>query len=167
MLGGSRMLLKSLLLFVGFAAAIYLGLIRNRRWLVAHFSRRARTAHFAVCLAVAGAAAAATVHQLGDELLCPAGYADPDLDRTRTTSGKTGLKIVCRSADGHIGNGSVAAGLFALLGVAVLAFAGASAIWRRFGPPAPPAPMLAADAPTDKRERRRERKRAQRRGPDT
>jgi hypothetical protein len=161
------MILKSLLLFVGCAAAVYLGLVRNRRWRVRHLARRARTAHFVVCLALAGGAAGVTALLLQDEILCPAGYGEPDVQQTRTSSGKGGFKVVCRSGDGHGLDGSLLAGLFALAGVAVIAFAGASAIWRRFGPPAPPEPApstLPLLAPTDRRDRRRERKRAQHRG---
>ncbi len=163
------MIVKSLLLFAGFAAAVYLGLIRNRRWLAGHLPPRARAAHFAVCLAIAAGAAFAAVHLLQDQILCPAGYADPDLEHARMSSGKGGIKIVCHAGDGHDTDGSVLAGLLALLGVAALVFAGASAVWRSFGPPAPAEPRPPAggsDAPTDKRERRRERKRAQHRKRD-
>jgi hypothetical protein len=114
-------------------------------------------------------AACAAVYLLRDELLCPAGHADPDPQHARMSSGKGGIKIVCRSGDGHAADGSVFAGLFALLGVAALAFAGTSAISRSLGPPAPPPAASSPDgsgAPSDKRARRRERKQAQHRQRD-
>ncbi len=161
------MIVKSLLVLAGFIAAVYFGLIRHRGWHADHLPRRARRAHFMVCLAAAAIAACAAVYLLQDELLCPAGYADPDPQHARMSSGKGGIKIACRSDDGHTADGSVFPGLFALLGVAVLAFAGTSAIWRALGPPPParpPAPAASSPdlsgAPTDKRERRRKRKRA-------
>ncbi|HSK00049.1 MAG TPA: hypothetical protein VK932_02365 [Kofleriaceae bacterium] len=163
------MIVKSLLVLAGFLAAVYFGLIRSRGWHADHLPRRARRAHFMVCLAAAMVAAAAAVYLLRDELLCPAGYADPDPQHARMSSGKGGIKIVCFSGDGDTADGSVFAGLFALLGVAVLAFAGSSAIWRSFGPPAPPPAAPSPDlsgAPSDRRERRRERKRAQHRKRD-
>lgn len=171
------MIVKSLLALAGFIAAVYFGLIRNRGWHAGHLPRRARRAHFMVCLAAAAVAAGAAVYLLQDELLCPAGYADPDPAHARMSSGKGGIKIACRSSDGHTADGSVFPGLFALLGVAVLAFAGTSAIWRALGPPPParppvrpPAPDPASPdpsgAPTDRRDRRRKRKRAGRRERD-
>jgi hypothetical protein len=160
---------RSLLALAGLLAAVYFGLIRHRGWRAAHLPSRARRAHFMVCIAAAIVAAAAAVYLLRDELLCPAGYADPDPQHARMSSGKGGIKIVCRSGAGHAADGSVFPGLFALLGTAALAFAGASAIWRAFGPPAPPPGAPSPDpsgGPSDKRERRRERKRAQHRGRD-
>jgi hypothetical protein len=159
-------LFRSLPLLVGSAAAIYLFLIRDRRWRVAHYASRARAVHLGVCLVLAAAAAGTLVYTLDDELACPRGYGDPDLTPTRSGS-KGAVKIVCRSEDGHVVDGSLFALLFALLGAGALVFAGTSAILRGFGPPAPPprpgqAPGV--DAPTDKRDRRRERKRAAHRG---
>ena len=110
-----------------------------------------------------------TVVVLRDEITCPAGYSYPDLRSTKTSSGKGGVKLVCRDAEGHEQDGSVFAGLFALLGAAVIGFAGSSAIWRSFGPRAPLAPPVPAagsadlETPTDRRERRKERKRAEHR----
>jgi hypothetical protein len=161
------MIVKSLLALAGFLAAVYFGLIRHRGWHAGHLPSRARRAHFAICLAAAMVVAGAAVYLLRDELLCPAGHADPDPQHARMSSGKGGIKIACRSAAGHAADGSVIPGLFALLGTAVLAFAGTSAIWRAFGPPAPPPAAPSPDptgAPSDRRERRRERKRAQHRG---
>lgn len=160
-------LFRSLPLLVGCAAAVYLCLIRDRRWRVAHYSGRARAVHLAVCLALAAAAACALVYALEGELACPRGYGDPDLTPTRSGS-KGAVKIVCRSEDGHVMDGSLFAPLFALIGVGALVFAGASAALRGFGPPAlpapPPAPAPGVGVPTDKRDRRRERKRAEHRG---
>ena len=155
------MILKTLLLFLGLAAAVYVCLIRDRGWRAAHFSRRARTAYFAICISIAGGAAGALALELEDEIQCPAGYGEPELRAARLSTGKGGSKVRCHDGEGHTKDGSWFAGLFAVLGMAVLAFAGASAVWRMFGPPTPPAePTLPVPgAPTDKRERRRERKR--------
>lgn len=162
-------LLKSLLVFAGFVAAVYIGLIRYRGWHARHYAPRARRTHFAVCLATGAVFGLGTVVVLRDQIACPAGHGSPDLQSTKTTSGKSGVKLVCFDAAGHPQDGSVFAGLFALLGAAVIGFAGSSAIWRSFGPPAPLAPAGPAPgavdfgAPTDRRERRKERKRAEHR----
>jgi hypothetical protein len=160
------MFLRTPLLAAGFAAAVFVCLIWHRGWWAAHFSRRARAAYFAICLAVAGGAAGAFGFRFDDEIMCPAGSEGPDLRPARSSGGKGAVKVVCRDEAGRETAGSMFAGLFAVLGVGVLAFAGASGVWRMLGPPAPPAPPLppassyASGTPTDRRERRRERKRA-------
>jgi hypothetical protein len=160
------MLLRTPLLAAGFAAAVYVCLIWNRGWWVAHFSRRARAAYFAICLAVAGGAAGAFGFRFDDVIMCPVGAQAPELRQTRSSGGKGAVTVVCHHEEGRVVDGSMFAGLFAVLGVGVLAFAGASGVWRMLGPPAPPAPPapplppFASGTPTDRRERRRERKRA-------
>lgn len=153
---------KSLPMFVGCAAAIYFCLIRDRRWRVAHYAERARTTHHLICLTAAAAAACFLVYLLRDAISCPPGYEDPELQHTRGTGGKGGIKIVCHD-DGHTKDGSLFAGLFALAGAGVLAFAGTSAVLRGLGPPAPAPPLpRGTGTPTDKRDRRRRRKREHR-----
>jgi hypothetical protein len=156
-------LLRALPLLVGCAAAIYLCLIRDRRWRVAHYAPRGRSAHFWVCFLFAAAVAGTAVFALLDEIACPGDRGTADLMSAR--SGRKGaVRVICRAEDGRSTDGSFFAPIFALLGAGALAFAGASAVLRRFGPPAPPDPPLATiAAPRDRREHRRERKQAEHR----
>jgi hypothetical protein len=159
---------KTLPLFLGCAAAVYFGLIRDRGWRVEHFSSRARTAHHAICLTLAVVVACLLIDRFQDEILCPRGHGDPEWRATSAGGGKRGNKIVCHD-DGHTADGSFFAGLFAFVGSGALVFASISAVVRSFGPPAPPAPKpppppLGSGTPTDRRERRRSRKREQHRG---
>lgn len=158
-------MLKALLLFVGFVALVYVTLVRNRAWHIDHYEPAARRVHFTVCLGLAVVLASATSYLLRDEILCARGERYRELVRTETQTGKGGLGIECRTEDDTPTRGSVFSGVIAWLGVAVLGFAGASAIGRRFGPPAPPPPAPEAprlDPPTDKRDRRRQRNRDRR-----
>ena len=156
---------RSLPLFVLCAAAIYFGLIRDRRWRVGHYSKRGRAAHYWICLGFAAAVTCAIVYPLGDEIACPQGGA-AELAHTHS-NGKGGVTIRCRSTEGRTTDGSLFALLFALFGVGAFAFTGASAVLRGFGPPAPPPPpppSAMVEVPRDRRERRRERKRSQHHG---
>lgn len=158
-------MLKTLLLLVGFVAVAYVALVRNRGWHVGHYTPAARRAHFIVCIGLAVALASATVYLLRDAIVCPHGATYRDAVSTKTRAGKWGVAIECRVENGIVIRGSTFSGVIAWLGVLVLGFAGSSALWRRFGPPASPEPapeppQLAA--PTDRRERRQQRKREQR-----
>jgi hypothetical protein len=153
--------LRSLPLFVSCAAVVYLCLIRDRRWRVAHYTKPHRATHLWICVALGIAVACATVYPLADVIACPGDRGVAELAPTRP-GGKSGIRVACRSEDDRVTDGSFFAPLFALLGVGVLVFAGASALLRSFGPPAPPvrpATTPALDVPQDRRERRRERKR--------
>lgn len=157
--------LKSLLLFVGFVALAYVALVRNRAWHVDHYERSLRREHFGVCVGLALLLASFASYLLRDAIVCPAGTEYGDIVSIKTQTGKGGIGIECRDETRTPVRGSMFAGVFAWLAMTVAVFAGASAIWRRFGPPAPvPAPAEAPrlDAPTDKRDRRRQRKRDQR-----
>ncbi|MGN6108504.1 MAG: hypothetical protein ACTHU0_25590 [Kofleriaceae bacterium] len=157
--------MKPLLLFLGFAVAVYLGVIRPRGH-VDHYPRRAQMAYFFVSLALAVGVAVAAVIALQDPILCPPGYRDPEAFGTRRL-GKPGIRFVCRSEGGHTRDGSAASGLFALLGIAATVFAGTTAAWRRCGPPPPPASQTSLpgshEVPKDKQARRRARKQEQHR----
>lgn len=163
--------MKPLLLFVGFAAAIAV-LFRFRGWHVDHYEPAERRAHFLWCLAIALVAASATVYVAQNAILCPPGYSNAN-PVENTESRKGGIKLVCRADDGMPADGSVFSGVFAWLGILAWTFAGTSAVWRAFGPKAPPRPLQSTSepeyvAPTDRKDRRRARNRAkqdaQRRG---
>lgn len=157
-------MLKALLLLAGVVAAVYVGLVRSRGWHVDHYEPPARRAHFFVCIAVAIVLASATVYLLRDAILCPSGTVYSDVVIVPAQAGKKGVGIECLASSGTPAKGSTFTGVLAWFGMLVVGFAGSSAIWRRFGPPAPPAlpseePSL--EPPTDKRDKRRERKREQ------
>lgn len=156
---------KALLFLVGLVAALAV-LFRFRGWHVEHYPRGARRAHFVVCAALAVIAGSAVVYMLQDTILCPSGYANADPVRN-TENRKGGIKLICRDDDGVTADGSVFSGVFAWLGVFAWTFAGASAVWRGFGPMAPPRPAGPSiepvlGTPTDRKEARRERNRAKR-----
>lgn len=157
--------MKALLFFAGLVAALAV-LFRFRGWHVDHYPRGARRAHFVVCAAFAVIAASASVYLVRDTILCPSGYANADPVRN-TKNRKGGIKLICRDDDGNAADGSLFSGVFAWLGVFAWTFAGASAVWRAFGPPAPPIPAQPVNVPvpgtpTDRKERRKERNRAKR-----
>jgi hypothetical protein len=158
--------LKSLVLFAALVAIAYVALVRHRGWHVEHYAPAARRAHFTFCLVVAVLVATIVSYLLRDEVLCPAGSTYHDVVRAETQTGKMGIGIVCLGENGAAVTGSAFAGLCAWLAMTLGVFAIASAIWRHFGPPAPPAtaaePAPSFDPPSDKRERRRERNRARR-----
>jgi len=148
-------------------------LVRFRGWQVAHYPRAARRAHFVVCIGLALVAASATVYQLQDAILCPSGYATADLVRDpvesqrRGRSRSRGMMLICRDDDGDTADGSIFAGVFAWLALVSWTFIGSSAVWRTFGPKAPPRPAKSPTepgpgTPTDRKDRRKERNLAKR-----
>lgn len=152
------MTLHTLLLLAVAIGAVFLAL-RG-----ADIVRGARRTHRGLLIACALASllgATAAVYLARDPLMCPAGYGAPDAARTRTTSGKGGMKVVCTSSDGVTKDGSIFAGLFAWIAAGALLFGGGLQLLRPAGvqpvaPPAAPLPPIAP--PTDKKDRRRARK---------
>lgn len=153
------MTLYTLLLLAVAIGAVFLAL-RS-----ANIVRGARHTHrglLIACLLASLLGATAAVYLARDPLMCPAGYGDPDAAKTRTTSGKGGMKVVCTSSDGVTKDGSIFAGVFAWIAAGALLLGGGMQLLRVAGgvqpvqPPAPPTPPVAA--PTDKKERRRARK---------
>jgi hypothetical protein len=157
---------KTLLLLGALVAIAYLALVRSRGWHVEHYEPPARRAHFTVCLVLAVLVASIVSYVVRDEVLCPAGSTYHDVVRAETQTGKMGIGIVCLGGDGAPARGSVFACVCAWLAMSIGMFALASAVWRRFGPAAPPAspaePGPSVQPPRDKRDRRRERNRARR-----
>jgi hypothetical protein len=115
------------------------------------------------CLLAPAIGAVVVVFAARDHVLCPAGFADPAAATTRTSSGKGGMKIVCRSPDGESTSGSVFAGVAAWLGAWALLLGASTSLLRVAGvqAPVPPPPLPAPPppgGPRDRIERRRARK---------
>lgn len=125
-------------------------------------ARRSQRGVVIACVIVAVIGATVAVYAARGVVMCPAGYGEPDAERSRTRSGKGGMKVVCTSADGESRDGSVFAGVFAWIALVALGLAGGALVLRAVGgqpvvvvPPPPPTP---SGPPTDKKDRRRQRK---------
>ncbi len=156
------MTLHTLLLLAAAVAAVLIAL-RSAR--IYRGARRTHRGLLVACVIAALLGATVTVYLARDPVMCPAGYADPDAAKTRTTSGKGGMKVVCTSSDGVTRDGSIFAGVFAWIAAGALLLAGGLQLLRAVGvqPVAPPVPPTApVAAPTDKKDRRRARKARQR-----